>query len=286
MDIQETINYNRIAAAIEYIRSNFKNQPGLEEIAHEVNLSPFHFQRMFTDWAGTTPKKFLQYISLEYAKKMLLQSRKSLLDISYETGLSSGSRLHELFINIEGMTPAEYKNGGKNLPISYSLSESPFGKLIIASTSKGICYMAFCNNEDQAILDLVTVFPNALFTKQSDLLQQNALLIFRNDSSKLKDIRLHLKGTEFQLKVWASLLKIPPGQLATYGTIAGEINSPGASRAVGSAIGSNPISFLIPCHRVIQSTGNFGGYRWGPTRKTAMIAWEAAMTDEMIGIPV
>jgi AraC family transcriptional regulator of adaptative response/methylated-DNA-[protein]-cysteine methyltransferase len=279
MNEQEIINYNRIASAIDYIRQNFKEQPNLDSVAEKVNLSPFHFQRLFTEWAGTTPKKFLQYISIEYAKGLLKENQSTLFDAAYETGLSGTSRLHDLFINIEGMTPAEYKNGGKNLAINFSFAESPFGNLIVASTNKGICYMAFEDNEQKAIADLTHMFPNANFSRKLDIMQQNALFIFQHDQSKLNQIKLHLKGTDFQLKVWESLLKIPMGQLSTYGSIAKQIDQPNASRAVGSAIGSNPVAFLIPCHRVIQSTGNFGGYMWGETRKTAIIGWEGAKTN-------
>ena len=276
MSEQENINYNRIAEAIEYIKTNFKEQPNLDEVAQKIHLSPFHFQRVFTEWAGTSPKKFLQYISVEHAKTLLKENQSTLFETAYETGLSGTSRLHDLFINIEGMTPAEYKNGGKNLFINYSFAESPFGNLIVASTAKGICYMAFNDDEGQALNDLKTKFPNASFTRRLDLIQQNALFIFQHDWSKLPAIKLHLKGTDFQLKVWETLLKIPMGQLSTYGSVAEKIENPGASRAVGTAIGSNPVAFLIPCHRVIQSTGIFGGYMWGNTRKTAIIGWEGA----------
>ena len=276
MNSQELINYNRIAQAIDYIKANFKEQPSLDEVAANVHLSPFHFQRIFSEWAGTSPKKFLQYISIEYAKKLLTENQVTLFDAACETGLSGTSRLHDLFINIEGMTPAEYKNGGKNLVINYSFAESPFGNMIVASTQKGICYMAFNEDEQQSLSDLKSKFPNALFHQKLDLIQQNALFIFQHDWSKLNEIKLHLKGTDFQLKVWETLLKIPMGQLVTYGTIAQKIKSPNASRAVGTDIGSNPVAFLIPCHRVIQSSGNFGGYMWGNTRKTAIIGWEAA----------
>ena len=280
MNTQDHINYNRIAEAIGYIKNNFKQQPNLDEVAEKVHLSPAHFQRLFTEWAGTSPKKFLQYISVEHAKSILKEDQKAtLFDATFETGLSSTSRLHDLFINIEGMTPAEYKNGGKNLTLHYSFAESPFGNLIVASTAKGVCYMAFEDGEEKALNDLKRKFPNATFQRKLDLLQQNALFIFQNDWSKLHDIKLHLKGTDFQLKVWESLLKIPMGKLATYGTIAKRIGIPNASRAVGTAIGSNPVAFLIPCHRVIQSTGDFGGYMWGNTRKTAMIGWERAKTN-------
>lgn len=278
MESQNQLNYNRIAEAIEYIKTNFKSQPNLEEVAEKVHISPAHFQRMFTDWAGTSPKKFLQFISVEHAKKILKEEQATLFDTAYETGLSSTSRLHDLFINIEGMTPSEYKNGGKSLKINYSFAESPFGNLIVASTSKGICYMAFEDNEETAFQNLQTKFPNASFQRKLDLMQQNALFIFQNDWSKLGEIKLHLKGTDFQLKVWESLLKIPMGGLSTYGKLAEKIGNPNASRAVGTAIGSNPVAYLIPCHRVIQSTGSFGGYMWGNTRKTAIIGWERAKT--------
>jgi AraC family transcriptional regulator, regulatory protein of adaptative response / methylated-DNA-[protein]-cysteine methyltransferase len=276
MDTQAYINYQRIAAAIDFIEKNFKAQPDLDEVAAQVHLSPFHFQRLFTEWAGVSPKKFLQYISTQHAKTLLKQGQATLFDVAYETGLSSTSRLHDLFVHIEGMTPAEYKNGGKDLSIHYSYAESPFGDLLIASTDKGICYMAFADDHPAALAALKSHFPQAAFQQIVDVAQQNALFIFTQDWQNLQQIKLHLKGTEFQLKVWEQLLKIPSGQLSTYGAIAQQIDQPAASRAVGTAIGSNPVAFLIPCHRVIQSTGTFGGYMWGPTRKTAMIGWEAA----------
>lgn len=279
MQEKEIIDYNRIAAAIDYITQNFKSQPSLEEIAENVNLSPFHFQKIFKEWAGTTPKKFLQYISTEYAKK-LLENRATLFDAAYETGLSGPSRLHDLFINIEGMTPAEYKNGGKHLTINHSFAHSPFGTIIIASTTKGICYLAFCTDTEAGFADLLSRFPNAVFTKQQDQFQQNALSIFMADWTRIKEIKLHLKGTGFQLKVWEALLKIPFGNLSTYSEVARAIEFPAASRAVGTAIGSNPVAFLIPCHRVIKSTGTIGGYMWGPIRKKAIIGWEFAKSDK------
>jgi AraC family transcriptional regulator of adaptative response/methylated-DNA-[protein]-cysteine methyltransferase len=280
MNTQENINYNRIADAIDYIKANFKKQPNLDEVAQKVHLSPFHFQRLFTEWAGTSPKKFLQYISVEHAKKILKENNHAtLFDAAFDTGLSGTSRLHDLFVNIEGMTPAEYKNGGKNLEINFSFAESPFGNIIVASTSKGVCFMAFAENEETGFENLQHKFQNATFSRKLDLIQQNALFIFQNDSSKLSEIKLHLKGTDFQLKVWEALLKIPMGQLSTYGSIAQQIEKPNASRAVGTAIGSNPVAFLIPCHRVIQASGTFGGYMWGNTRKTAIIGWEGVQTN-------
>lgn len=276
MTTQQHLNYNRIAEAISYIQQNFKQQPDLDEVAEKVHLSPHHFQRLFTEWAGVSPKKFLQYISVEHAKRILKEQQSTLFDAAFETGLSSTGRLHDLFVNIEGMTPGEFKNGGATLAINYSYAETPFGNVLVASTPKGICYMAFAESEQQSLTDLQQHFPNAEYKQMVDLLQQNALYIFTHDWKKISQIKLHLKGTAFQLKVWETLLKIPMGQLTTYGQIAGEIKKPGASRAVGTAIGSNPVAFLIPCHRVIQSTGLFGGYMWGPTRKTAIIGWEAS----------
>lgn len=276
MKTQQTINYNRIAEAIDYIKQNFKDQPNLDEVAEKVHLSPFYFQKLFIEWAGVSPKKYLQYISVEYAKNILKDNGATLFDAAFETGLSGTGRLHDLFINIEGMTPGEFKNGGENLFINYSYAESPFGNILVASTAKGICYMAFADEEKNAFTDMQQHFPNAHFKQMLDLMQQNALYIFTHDWSKLHQIKLHLKGTDFQLKVWEMLLKIPVGQLSTYGNIAGKIKNPNASRAVGTAIGSNPVAFLIPCHRVIQASGNIGGYMWGSTRKTAIIGWEAA----------
>jgi AraC family transcriptional regulator of adaptative response/methylated-DNA-[protein]-cysteine methyltransferase len=267
-----------VAKAIEYIRQNFKSQPDLDRIAAQIHLSPAHFQRLFTEWAGTSPKKFLQYISVAHAKEILADRQATLFDTADEIGLSSTSRLHDLFVNIEGMTPAEYKNNGKDLIINYSFSGSPFGRLIIASTGKGVCYMAF-GEDDKMMLDaLRSRFSNALIREGKDEFQQSALSIFHRGDHSLQKIKLHLKGTDFQLKVWESLLQIPMGGLSTYGNIAQNIGKPNAARAVGTAIGSNPIAFLIPCHRVIQSSGIFGGYMWGPDRKAAIIGWEAAQT--------
>lgn len=280
MVAQAENNYSRIAEAIGYINDNFKSQPQLEEVAEKVALSPFHFQRLFTEWAGVSPKKFLQYLTVEHAKKMLIDNQATLFDTAIETGLSGTGRLHDLFINIEGMTPGEYKNGGESLSINYSFAESPFGDVLVASTTKGICHMAFADDKSKALHILKAKFPNASYTQIVDIKQQNALFIFSHDWAKLGQIKLHLKGTEFQLKVWETLLRVPMGNLATYGTIAKQMQVPNASRAVGTAIGDNPVAFLIPCHRIIQSTGAFGNYHWGSVRKTAMIGWEACITND------
>jgi O-6-methylguanine DNA methyltransferase len=274
MSTQESLDYARVAQAIAYIRENFKNQPDLDEVAGRICLSPAHFQRLFTAWAGVSPKKFLQYISIEYAKNLLKES--TLADVAYNTGLSGTSRLHDLFIHIEGMTPGEYKNGGEKLSINYSFAESPFGNILVAATEKGICHMAFADEPAEALDALQQKFPRARYCPATDALQENALSIFSQDWSKPEKIKLHLKGTNFQLKVWKALLDIPSGQLTTYGDMAAKLQNPRASRAVGTAIGDNPIAFLIPCHRVIRSSGELGGYHWGLNRKAAMIGWEVA----------
>ncbi len=279
METQEAINYQRIAEAITYLKDNFKAQPNLDEVAEKVNISPYHFQRMFTDWAGISPKKFLQYLSIDHAKNILKQNKATLADAAFETGLSGTGRLHDLFMNIEGMTPAEYKHGGQSLHINYSFAETPFGTILIAATAKGVCYMAFADKQEEALKLLFEQFPNAAYMQVVDTIQQNALYIFTQDWNKLSQVKLHLKGTPFQLKVWEALLRIPMGGLTDYGSLAQSIQSPKASRAVGSAVGSNPVAFLIPCHRVIRSTGDFGQYHWGSARKTAMIGWEAARLD-------
>jgi AraC family transcriptional regulator of adaptative response/methylated-DNA-[protein]-cysteine methyltransferase len=276
---QEQTNYERIAVAIDYIKTNYSEQPDLNEIAKKVHMSPFHFQRLFQEWAGVSPKKFLQFTTIEHAKSMLKDKSATLFDAAFETGLSGTGRLHDLFVGIEGMTPGEYKNGGEALSINYSFAESPFGEILVASTPKGICYLAFADKEEEALAELHAQFPHARYKQTVDLIQQNALYIFTQDWKKLSQIKLHLKGTPFQLKVWDALLRIPMGQLSSYSRVSGKIDSPGASRAVGSAIGSNPVAFLIPCHRVIRSTGESGQYHWGANRKTVMIAWEAARTE-------
>lgn len=268
-------DYERIEKAIIYLKDNFRQQPDLDEVAKHVHLSPFHFQRMFKNWAGVTPKKFLQYISTEHAKALLKQNLP-LSDVSFETGLSGTGRLHDLFISIEGMTPGEYKKGGEQLHINYSFAESPFGNIIVASTSKGICHLAFADDERKALSELKVLFPHASFKQVVDTIQQNALFIFTQDWKNLSHIKLHLKGTAFQLKVWEALLKVPAGGLTTYAAIASSVGNANASRAVGSAVGDNPVAFLIPCHRVIKSTGIIGQYHWGSNRKTAMIGWESA----------
>lgn len=279
MKDREITNYERIADAITYISTHFKSQPSLDEVAAHIHLSPFHFQRLFTEWAGVSPKKFLQYISLEHARKMLKEQQATLSDTALETGLSGIGRLHDLFIRMEGMTPGEYKNGGEALSIRYSFADTPFGQVLIASTPKGICHLAFTEEEHEGLSALQAAFPKAFYIYGSDALHSSALQAFHQDQPE--NIRLHLKGSPFQLNVWQALLRIPAGKLSTYGTIARQLEQPGASRAVGTAIGDNPVAYLIPCHRVIRSSGLTGEYHWGSSRKKAMIGWEATQAGKL-----
>jgi AraC family transcriptional regulator of adaptative response/methylated-DNA-[protein]-cysteine methyltransferase len=272
-------NYDKIAGAIEFVSRNAQEQPELETIAAAMHTSPFHFQRLFTEWAGVSPKKFLQYLTVEHAKQLLAQKQHTVFDAAYETGLSGTGRLHDLFVNIEGMTPGEYRNGGEDLTIHYSIQQCRFGKYIIASTDKGISNLSFFEGSTaSAVAALKEYWPNASLLAGTDSNQQKVINFFNNNTGDDSAIKLHLRGTPFQLKVWHALLHIPQGDLSTYGGIAEHINQPSASRAVGTAIGSNPVGYIIPCHRVIKSIGETGGYRWGGIRKKAMLAWEASKT--------
>ncbi len=268
-------DYERISRSIEYLVANFRDQPGLAELAGASGLSPFHFQKLFKDWAGVSPKKFLQYISIEHARK-LLASDHTLEETSFETGLSGTSRLHDLFVSIEGMTPGEYRSGGAGLTVNWQIYGSPFGDLLIASTSKGICSMSFTDDPQEALSELVKKFPSAGLVHSSHPIHSAGLSIFRNGGAEPEIIKLHLKGTAFQLKVWEALLKIPSGCLTTYAGLAETVGNPRAARAVGSAVGDNPVAYIIPCHRVIRSSGVLGDYHWGISRKTAMIGRESA----------
>ncbi|EKR72014.1 methylated-DNA--[protein]-cysteine S-methyltransferase [Leptospira noguchii str. 2006001870] len=270
-------HYQKIAQAIQFIQKNAISQPELDEVAKSVNLSPFHFQRLFTEWAGVSPKQFLQYITLKNAKSILSKPQATLFDAAFETGLSGTSRLHDLFVKIEGMTPGEFKNGGENLKVRYSFQKSVFGDYLIASTEKGICNLFFYDiPKEQIVSELKKQLDRADIIEQTDENQNRVIRFFDNTLNGNEKIKLHLKGTEFQIKVWEALLKIPEGQLSSYSDIADWIGQENASRAVGTAIGKNPIGYLIPCHRVIKSTGGIGEYRWGSERKMAMIGWEAS----------
>lgn len=269
-------NYQRIAQAIEYIKDNFKQQPNLDAIAERIHLSAYHFQRLFTEWAGVSPKKFVQYLSIDYTKQLLKNKITTLFDASFQAGLSGTGRLHDLFINIEGMTPGEFKNDAQNLTINYSFQECQFGHYLVASTDKGICNLFFYEDKNDAYNEVKELWQKAKLKESKDKHQDQILKFFNNDFSDPQKIKLHLKGTDFQIKVWEALLRIPEGHLKSYMDIAETIQLPKASRAVGTAIGSNPVGFIIPCHRVIKSVGGIGEYRWGRTRKMAMIGWEAA----------
>ncbi|APH43145.1 DNA-binding domain, methylated-DNA-(protein)-cysteine S-methyltransferase family protein [Leptospira interrogans serovar Copenhageni/Icterohaemorrhagiae] len=270
-------HYQKFAEAIQFIQKNAISQPELDEVAKSVNLSPFHFQRLFTEWAGVSPKQFLQYITLQNAKSILSKPQTTLFDAAFETGLSGTSRLHDLFVKIEGMTPGEFKNGGENIKIRYSFQRSVFGNYLIASTEKGICNLFFYDiPEEQIVSELKEQWNRADIIEQMDENQNRVIRFYDKTLNGHEKIKLHLKGTEFQIKVWEALLKIPEGQLSSYSDIADLIGQENASRAVGTAIGKNPIGYLIPCHRVIKSTGGIGEYRWGSERKMAMIGWEAS----------
>jgi len=281
----DSINFNRISEAIKILQHTFTEQPSLDELARQIHVSPAHFQKLFTTWAGVSPKKFVQYVTVSHAKLMLRNSSTNkiflsakpptLFDTAIVTGLSGTGRLHDLFINIEGMTPGEYKNGGEGLFIKYSFANSIFGNIIVASTVKGICHVSFLDDEKTATKNLMQSFPHATYIQSIEEILLKVIGIFNQKNHAAEKINLHIKGTAFQIKVWEALLKIPEAVLGTYADIAGEIDKAKATRAVGSAIGKNPVAYLIPCHRVIQSTGLFGGYMWGSERKTAMIGWEA-----------
>jgi AraC family transcriptional regulator of adaptative response/methylated-DNA-[protein]-cysteine methyltransferase len=270
-------DYHRIAEAIEFINANADQQPNLEAIAAQLNLSPFHFQRLFSRWAGVTPKKYLQILTVERAKQLLAEAQP-LLAVSDKVGLSSASRLHDHFVQLEAVTPGEFKTGGAGVSIDYAVYSSPFGNVFVAATARGICKLSF-TDQDQIeihIADLQRRWPKAtLRNHDSDRL--NIIESLFTDNQKIdRPLSLHVSGTNFQINVWRALLQIPEGTLASYSQVAEAVGRPKAARAVGTAIGSNPIAFFIPCHRVLQQSGNIGGYHWGTTRKHAMHAWESA----------
>lgn len=270
MGYSEAVNhYNLVEQAIAYLVARADSQPSLEEAAAHVGVSPHYFQRIFQQWAGVSPKKFLQFITLVKAKQLLLQNQ-TVLSAATEVGLSSPSRLHDLFVAIEGMTPGEYKSGGSGLAIRYCFAETCYGSIIVASTAKGVCFLAFCTDEREGLVRLQRQFPRAMFERGTDELQQAVIDSF-TDLEKRPLIKLHLNGTPFQLAVWQALLRIPVGSLSTYSAVAQELNKQTASRAVGTAVGANPVPYIIPCHRVIRATGALGGYSAGLPRKYALL---------------
>jgi AraC family transcriptional regulator, regulatory protein of adaptative response / methylated-DNA-[protein]-cysteine methyltransferase len=278
---EHIVNYRRIEQAISYITANFTDQPSLKDIAASVHLSEFHFQRMFMRWAGISPKKFMQFLTIGYAKKALRESHP-LLDVAYDAGYSSASRLYDLFVSFEGVTPGEYKEFGRNITIRYGYYQSPFGDCLIAVTEKGICWLSFVEeNERTAGIRLMREHwsESTLVRDDASAVKAGNRIFDRKSKRKKAALNCFVKGTRFQIKVWEALLRIPFGTLTTYQDIASLCGDPNGSRAAASAIGSNPIAFLIPCHRVIRKSGHFSDYRWGVGRKTAIIGWEAAHSN-------
>lgn len=275
---EEHINYKRIEEAIRYLESNFQRQPELDEVAEKVHLSPFHFQRIFADWAGISPKRFLQYLTVDFLKTKLLHSR-NIVEAAEEAGLSSQSRVYDLFTTLEAVTPQEYKQKGGGLRIEYGFHETPFGIALIGVTERGICWLSFMNTGEQPGNELDKMkehWNNSVFHMNEEMTAPIIDQIFGAAKETGKKLHVLVKGTNFQVKVWEALLRLPIGSVTTYQDIAKSINNPNALQAVGSAVGSNHIAYLIPCHRVIRKDGILGEYRWNPTRKKSMIGWEMA----------
>lgn len=273
-----TRDYERIARAIDYLRRNADRQPDLSAVARRVHLSEHHFQRLFTRWAGVSPKRFLQFLTVEHAKARLAGSR-SVLDVAAGVGLSGPGRLHDLFVTLEAMTPGEFRDGGRGLAIDYGTCVSPFGRCLIAATTRGICALRFTEGGDmeQAAAELRAEWPNAVLRHDSAGMAELARRIFPYPGFRPgPPLALLVKGTNFQIQVWRALIDVPFGSVVTYGDIASRTGHVHAARAAGSAVGANPIAWLIPCHRVIRESGTLGDYRWGATRKAAILGWEAA----------
>lgn len=274
---QTLLDYLRIEKTIKFIEQSFQAQPSLDEVAAQVHLSPHHFQRLFTRWAGISPKKFLQYLTLQYARERL-EKNSTLAEIAYEAGLSGTGRLHDLFITLEGMTPDVYRRSGAGLIIYYGFHYSPFGKYLLAVTSETkICTLQFFEEESSVIRELKQQWGASRLIRDQERTGQVAYGLFHPVSEK--PISLLVRGTNFQLKVWEALLKIPFGEVVSYHTIAAHVANPKGLQAVGNAVGKNPIAFLIPCHRVIRKSGHIREYRWGSVRKTAMLGWEVSARE-------
>lgn len=266
--------YQRMADAIRYLLQHATDQPRLADVAAAVHLSEYHLQRLFTQWTGVSPKRFLQQLTVEAAKTGLAGGQP-LQALSYELGLSGSSRLHDLFVTLEAMTPGEYRQGGAGLAMRWSWGPSRFGPLLVATTARGVCALQFVPDAASALAWLQTRWPQASLQAATDGHQALRRQLFEplNPDTPLS---LHLQGSNFQIQVWRALLTLPYGSLASYGQLANLIGKPGAARAVGNAVGANPVAWLIPCHRVIRAGGACGGYRWGETRKLALLGWEAA----------
>lgn len=275
---QQSEDYHRIERAIRFIEDNFKSRPNLDQIAAHVNLSRFHFDRLFKRWAGISPIQFLGYLTLDYTKRKLPESR-SLLDASLAAGPSGPARLHDLFVTFEAMTPGDFKRLGAGLEIRYGFSSSPFGDCLIARTDRGICHLGFVDGggRAEALSQLDVAWPGAILVESRNDSSRIASRIFNPDSVHgSRPFHLQLKGTNFQVNVWRALLTIPTGSFFTYHDMADYIGRPRAFRAVANAIAINPVAYLIPCHRVIAKSGQIHRYRWGTARKKAMVGWEAA----------
>jgi AraC family transcriptional regulator, regulatory protein of adaptative response / methylated-DNA-[protein]-cysteine methyltransferase len=276
---QMNADYRRVEQAILYLEQHHPRQPELAEIASAVGLSEFHFQRLFTRWAGISPKRFLQYLTKEGAKELL--RRSSVLETTYEVGLSSPGRLHDLLVSTEAVTPGEYKTRGQGLEIRFGGHATPFGEALIGVTERGICYLSFVETSQEAALTVLRKeWPLAHLIRAQSETETFARAIFGLESAPAP-LPLFLNGTNFQLKVWEALLNIPSGNVTTYAGIALSIGNPAAVRAVGTAVGHNPVAVLIPCHRVIRKVGEFGNYRYGATRKKALLGWEMATANSI-----
>lgn len=277
MQSNQAFTYRQITRAIEHLTSHFREQPSLAAVAEQAGMSEFHFQRLFSEWAGVSPKKFGQYLTLTYAKEQLRKGAP-LTEAAYESGLSGTGRLHDLFVTLEGVTPGEFKRGGQGLALTYGVFESRFGAYVLGTINQKICALHFLNDDEDPADTLLRMWPEAALHYNPDSMLPLTEQIFPavGSSLPLRPLHVVVKGSAFQLKVWEALLRIPEGRLVSYDTVAEAIGQPTASRAVGTAIGSNPVGYLIPCHRVIKKTGLFGGYRWGTVRKQAMLGWEAA----------
>lgn len=276
-------DYDRIASAMAYLVDRATAQPSLEEIAAHVHLSPYHFQRLFCRWAGTTPKRFLQVLTLERGKELLDNSR-SLLEVSHELGLSGSSRLHDHFVQLEAVTPGEYKNRGKQLHIEYGVHSTPLGVMFVAVTQRGVCRAEFMdfNRIEELLDDLHNAWPLCSIAESVEATRHVIDAFFGNDTAfKHGPLSLHVAGTNFQIAVWRALLRIPPGAVASYAQVATALGASRSARAVGNAIGANQVALLIPCHRVIHQSGALGGYRWGSTKKLMVQTWER-MRDESV----
>jgi AraC family transcriptional regulator, regulatory protein of adaptative response / methylated-DNA-[protein]-cysteine methyltransferase len=275
---QASMDYERIAKAIAYLQANYLEQPGLETVARAVHMSEFHFQRVFSRWAGISPKRVLQFLTVEHAKRELAES-KPVLDATLDSGLSSPGRLHDLFVSVEAVTPGEFKTRGEGIGISYGFHPTPFGKCLIGLTGRGICWLSFHEKSTSGaeLRDLRAHWSGAELAEQPSATGTVVSEIFSNLSEQRKSpLGLLLMGTNFQVKVWQALLRVPCGEVTTYENVGEMIGARKSARAVGSAVGDNRIAYLIPCHRVIRKSGMLGGYHWGEPRKRAMLAWEAA----------